>query len=132
MTRISGAVNLDFSNITINIDQLEGLLGKDLVQEWGELPALAPSTETTVASYTPGAGETIRVKGVFAEGENDAMVKLYVDSTVVWQARNAWTERNTPIMMEAQAGEGETIELSITNLKSQNSDFSGGFYGYKI
>lgn len=35
MTRISGAVNLDFGDITINVDELEGLLGKDLVQQFG-------------------------------------------------------------------------------------------------
>ena len=132
MSRISGAVNLDFDNITINIDELEKLLGKDLVQEWGELLALAPATETTVVSYTPGLGETVRIKGVFADGENDGLIKLYIDGSVVWQARNAWTERNTPILMEAQALEGEVIELKITNLKNQNSDYSGGFYGYKI
>lgn len=132
MTRISGAVNLDFDSITINVDELESLLGKDLVQEFGELLALAPSTETTCASYTPGAGETVRIKGIYAEGLNDGMVKLYIDGSVVWQGRNAWTERNVPILMEAQAGEGEVIELKITNLKGQNSDYSGGFYGYKI
>lgn len=132
MTRISGAVNLCWDNVTINIDELEGLLGKDLVQEFGELLALAPATETTVASYTPAAGETVRIKGVYAEGENDGFVKLYVDGSVVWQGRNAWTERNVPILMEAEAAEGEAIELKITNLKNQNSDYSGGFYGYKI
>ena len=132
MTRISGAVNLDFGDITINVDELESLLGKDLVQQFGTLTDLVPSTETLVVSYTPAIGETVRIKGIYAEGENDAMVKLYVNGSVVWQGRNAWTTRNVPILMEAQALEGEIIELKITNLKNQNSDFSGGFYGYKL
>ena len=135
MTRISSAVNMDFDNITVTVEGLDGLdklLGADLVQKFGVLTNLAPATETVVASYTPVAGETVRVKGVFAEGENDGIVKLYIDGAVVWQGRNAWSERNVPILMEAEALATQVIELKITNLKNQNSDYSGGFYGYKI
>ena len=137
MSRISGAANIDYTLMggggsPIDLTALLKLMGQDLVQIFGTLPNLAPATETVVATYTPGVGETLRIKGIFAEGENDGLIKLYVNGVVVWQARNAWTERNTPILMEAEAGPGKVIALKITNLKNQNSDYSGGFYGYKI
>jgi len=131
MTRISGATNLDFDNITLNIDELEELAGKVLVHEFGSSSIGALST-VVLATHTVGIGKKVRIKGVFMEGENDALYELLVNGTVEWQGRNAWTERNTQMAVEVEAGAGLDIELQATNLKNQINDFSGGFYGYEL
>jgi hypothetical protein len=132
MSRISGAVNLDLSSLQIDTGELEELAGKELVQEFGTQLSLVPAVETTVASYTVPALKKVRVKGVFYEGDADAMFTLYIDGTLEWQGRNAWTDRNTKAKMEYEALAGQDIELKVTNLHNTNQNYSGGFYGFQL
>ena len=131
MTRISGAVNLDFDDISINIDELEELAGKVLIHEFGTA-TIAPSVTTTLATHTVSTGKKVRIKGVFYRGDNDGLFELLVDGTVEWDGRNAWTERNTQAYIEVEAAAGLDIVLRATNRKNQSNEFSGGFYGYEL
>jgi hypothetical protein len=132
MTRISGAVNLDLSSLTLDTGGLEQLSGKDLVNAFGTIAAAIPSTDTLITSYTVLPLKKVRVKGVYFEGDADALYKLFINGTMVWQGRNAWTERNTPSSMEYEATAGQLIELKVRNLHNTNRAYSGGFYGYQL
>ncbi|GAG75225.1 unnamed protein product [marine sediment metagenome] len=74
--------------VEADLDELEELAGKTLVQVYGSA-SVPSSTEVSLASTTVTAGQSLRVKGLYAEGGTDGMFKLYVNSVQVWQGRNA-------------------------------------------
>ena len=117
--------------VEADLDELEELTGKTLVQVYGSA-SVPSSSEVSLASTTVTAGQKLRVKGVYGEGGTDGLFKLYVDSVQVWQGRNAWTTRNVTASMEYEGGANEVIELKVVNLKGSTHTFTGGFYGYEL
>ena len=80
-------------------DPTIALGGNNAVARYGSVTAV-PSTEILIATYTVPAGTTGLLKGVFGEGGTDGIFKLYVNSSAIWQARNAWTERFVSSLIE--------------------------------
>ena len=132
MSRISGATNIDFGNVTINIDELEELAGKTLVHQYDTAAGVSPAATVTILTYTVPAGKKVRVKGMFFEGSGDALFSLEIAGTEEWQGRNAWTDRNVRSGLEYEATAGQEIELLVENLNDQVHTFTGGFYGYQL
>lgn len=133
-SKIKVAVDADGNLITssvLDIDELEDLVGKNLVSVFGEA-SVASSTESLLTSTTVAVGKRLRLHGVFGEGGTDGIFRLYVDSVKVWQARNSWTTRDVTATLEVEANEGEVIELKVENQKGNTNSFSGGFYGYEL
>jgi hypothetical protein len=111
--------------------EIINILGGDPVNAYGENNAVVPSTETTLASYTISNPEAI-LKGVYGFGDTDGRFKLYVNSTSVWEGRNAWTQRLIWTLVEKSLVSGDVVELKVTNLKGTNHRFTGGFYVYEL
>ena len=110
-------------------DGIAGIGGTlPLINEWGTVTGI-PATEATIATYTVPASKTLKLRGVFGEGGTDAIYTLYIDSAVIWQQRNAWTDRNVKSGVGADVVAGEVVTLKVTNQKGTNHTFTGGFYG---
>jgi len=107
------------------------LLGNSAVTIYGTVTGV-PSTENTIVSYTVPAGKTALLKSVFAEGGTDAIFIVYVNSVAIWQGRNAWTQRGIEGMIEKTLATGDIVDLKVTNQKTVNHTFTGGFYVYEI
>ena len=101
------------------------------VSKYGSVTAI-PSTEIVIATYTAPVGSTPLIKGVFGEGATDGLFTLYLNSTAIWQARNAWTERFISCLLEKTLAAGDIVELKVTNQKNTNHTFTGGFYVYEL
>jgi len=107
------------------------ILGGDPVNAYGENNAVVPSTETQLCTYTIVNAEAI-LKGVYGTGQTDGQFKLYVNSVSVWEAENAWTQRNVGSLIEKALIAGDVVALKVTNLKNTNHRFTGGFYVYEL
>jgi hypothetical protein len=109
-----------------------GLLGGDTVHKFGEQTVAAGNT-VALATYTVPVDLSLLVKGVYAEGIDDGLFALYIDSTKVWQARNSWTQRNVESDIQFNSvATGLVVELRVTNLKNLSKQYSGGFYGIRV
>jgi len=117
------------------LDVLEQILaaqgGGNPVEKFGET-SVSGNTETTLASYTVPAGKKVQVRGIFGEGVDNGVFRLYIDGTKVWQKRNAWTDRNVEGAMFAEATASQAIEVKVLNLMPVARDFSGGFFGIEL
>jgi len=117
------------------LDVLEQILaaqgGGNPVEKFGET-SVSGNTETTLASYTVPAGKKVQVRGIFGEGVDNGVFRLYIDGTKVWQKRNAWTDRNVEGAMFAEATASQAIEVKVLNLMPVAMDFSGGFFGIEL
>lgn len=112
-------------------DPTIALSGNTAVSKFGSVTGV-PSTEVVITTYTVPVGTTAILKGVFGEGGTDAIFKLYVNSTAVWQGRNAWTERIITGLIEKTLAAGDIVDLKVTNQKTVNHTFTGGFYVYEL
>lgn len=124
-------ISIDADSINLNVDELEILLGKILVENFGEAN-VAPSTENALASIIVPVGKKIRIKGVNAEGDDDGIFRLYVNSTKKWQGRNSWSNRSISDILEIEAIAGDTITLKVFNTKGTSKNYSGTIYGYQF
>lgn len=106
-----------------------GAVTNTIQQAYGETP-VAVATETVLATMV--TTQKCRLKYVYGQGEADGLFNLYVDGSRIWQARNAWTERNVRDAIEYDAPAGKTVELKVINLNDLTWPYSGGFYGYLI
>ena len=106
------------------------LIGDNAVLKFGNNSACVPATETTLVSFTLTADSII--KGVYGEGGTDGLFKLYVNTVAKWQGRNAWTQRIVTTPIELSLVTGDIVELKVTNQKTTNNPFSGGFYVYEL
>jgi len=113
-------------------DPNSGLIGKTPVEKFGSLAAAVPSTETVITTYTVPASTTANLKGVFGEGGSDGLFILYVNSVALWRWRNAWTQRGTAEALDKALVAGDIVDLKVTNQKTTNQPFSGGFYVYEL
>jgi len=112
-------------------DYIVNVLGGDPVNTYGVDNAVVPATETLLCTYTVVNANAI-LKGVYADGNTDGRFKLYVNSTAVWEDRNAWTQRGVTGTVEKAVVAGDVIDLKVTNLKTTNHRFTGGFYVYEL
>jgi hypothetical protein len=112
-------------------DPTIALTGSTAVEKFGSVTAV-PAVEILIATYTVPAGTTALLKGVFGEGATDGIFKLYVNSTAIWQDRNAWTQRGVQSPIEKTLATGDIVELKVTNQKVVNHTFTGGFYVYEL
>jgi len=112
-------------------DPTIALLGATPVEKFGSVTAV-PATEIVIATYTVPAGTTATIKGVFGEGGTDGIFKLYVNSVAIWQDRNAWTQRGVQSAIEKTLASGDIVDLKVTNQKTINHTFTGGFYVYEL
>ena len=127
-------VNISVDTLNIALDDLENLTGKKAVHKYGAVVGV-PATETLVCTYTiPDNTPNTRglLKFVWGEGGTDAIFRMKKNGTVIWQARNAWTERNVSQSLEILAVEGDIFTLYVENQKNTNHDFTGGFYLYEF
>ena len=115
----------------LDVQLVRELAGSILVEEYGE-DDVTSGLESTLASTTVDTEKYVRVKAQWGEGEADGLWKLYINSNVVWQGRNSWTNRNVQGLMEYQADAGDTVTLKVTNLSNNTKHFTGGFYGYEL
>jgi hypothetical protein len=115
----------------LDVQLVRELTGSVLIEEHGNAD-VASGVETTLASTTVDADKYVRIKAQWGEGDADGLWKLYIDGSVVWEGRNNWCSRNVQGLMEYQADEGVLIALKVTNLHTATSNFSGGFYGYRL
>lgn len=137
---IDGEVNVDTDElealVTTSNELLTDILnalggGGDKIQEYGE--AIIPTvTEVTLCSFVVPATKTFNLRGLSCEGDADALFRLYVDASVVWKGRNAWTNRTVSLSLERAVLAGETVELTAENLHTASCNFSGTFYGEQI
>ena len=111
---------------------LPDISAADTLNFFGSNGAVVPASETLLVTHTVPTSKTALLKYVYGSGETDGRFKLYVNSTAVWVARNAWTQRNIQDMVEKSLVAGDIVELKITNLGSTNHFFSGGFYVNEI
>jgi len=111
-------------------DQKDDLAGKNVQNYFGSNAAVVPSTETMLVTHTSTKDEIL--KYVYGNGETDGKFILYVNSTAIWIERNAWTERNVNSMIEKKLVPGDIIALKVTNLKTTNHLFGGGFDIYEL
>jgi hypothetical protein len=112
-------------------DPTIALGGNNAVAKYGSVTAV-PSTEILIVSYTVPTGSTAIVKGVFGEGGTDGLFKLYVNSVSIWEDRNAWTQRGIQSFIEKTLASGDIVDLKVTNQKTVNHVFTGGFYVYEL
>jgi len=110
-----------------------GLLGGggDIIHEFGQQNIAAGNT-MVMATYTVPAGKILNVSGVYGEGIDDGIFMLYIDGIKVWQARNAWTDRNVQGYLLYDASAGQVVEFKIKNNKAATRAYTGGFYGRQI
>jgi len=101
-----------------------------LSRSFGDV-SVVTATETTLCSLLVPATKYVRLAGVYGEGKVDGIFRLYVDTTKIWQARNAWSERNVQSGVEYDAQAGETIYLKVIHQNGINQPFSGTFWGYQ-
>lgn len=101
-----------------------------LSRSFGDV-SVVTATETTLCSLLVPATKYVRLAGVYGEGKVDGIFRLYVNATKIWQARNAWTERNVQSGVEYDAQAGETIYLKVIHQNGINQPFSGTFWGYE-
>ena len=111
-------------------NESENLEGKSVQNYFGSNAAVVPSSETTLVSHTSTKNEIL--KYVYGSGETDGRFKLYVNSTAIWNDRNAWTQRGIDKKIEKQLVSGDVVDLKVTNLKITNHLFSGGFDIYEL
>jgi len=110
-------------------DEVIQLAGNDPVQVYGSVTAV-PSTEITIATYTASV-EAI-LKGVFGEGGTDGLFILYYNGSPIWRDRNAWTQRGIEAVLEKALAIGDIVDLKVTNQKTVNHVFTGGFFVYEL
>jgi hypothetical protein len=115
----------------LDVQLVRELSGSILIEAHGEAD-IGASFESTLATITVAADKYVRVKAEWGEANADGLWKLYINSNVVWNGRNAWTNRNVQGVMEFQVNEGDTVTLKATNLHNQTKHFTGGFYGYEL
>jgi len=101
-----------------------------LSRSFGEV-SVVTATETTLCSLLVPPTKFVRLAGVYGEGKVDGIFRLYVDTTKIWQARNAWTERNVDSTVQFDALAGETIYLKVLHNNGVNQIFTGSFWGYE-
>lgn len=136
-------VEINIDQLDVNTDEIEAKLDTIIAllqsmggsgvakQFFGEL-SVAGSTESVIASYLVPVGKVFTISGLYCEGDDDGLFRLYLDSTKVWQGRNAWTERNVKAGMSLIAVAGVTIYLKVLNLRTITRNFSGMFYGDEL
>lgn len=101
-----------------------------LSRAFGDL-SVTTATETTICSLVVPVAKFVRLAGVYGEGKVDGIFRLYVNTTKIWQARNAWTERNVSSEVNYDAYAGETIYLKVIHNNGVSKPFSGTFWGYE-
>jgi len=119
--------NYKISSITEE-SPITAIIESDALYVFGEDPAVVPVTETILASFTVSAGQTVLVKKVQGEIMTDATMRLYIDSTKVWQGKNAWTDRNFKGDVLIKVLAGEVITLKVIHGATTNHAASGGVY----
>jgi hypothetical protein len=113
------------------IDALGGASNADTIYEFGEQSVAAGNT-LVLATYTVPALKVLSISGIFGEGIDNGLFKLYIDAVKVWQGRNAWTERNVQSYLVYEATAGQVVQLRVTNIVTATRVYSGGFYGRQI
>lgn len=114
-----GFKNVGITNIS------NGILSKS----FGEI-SVPTATETTLCSVVVPLSKFIRLAGVYAEAKVDAIFRLYIGSTKIWQGRNAWTDRNVGSAIEDDAQPSQTIYLKVLQNNGTTQTISGSFWGY--
>lgn len=115
---------------TVTAAGTEELLGKTLKESFGEV-SVTPSTETTITSLTVAVGKILRLRGVYAEMDADAIFRIFLNGTKKWQARNAWTDRNVSAQIEIEATAGDVISLKVIHSRPLTHTASGHIYAYE-
>ena len=100
-----------------------------LTENFGEV-SVPNNTETVLATFTVPASKFVRIVGLYGEGGTDGIFRLYIDSTKIWQGRNAWTSRNVFSNRQYDAQAGEVVELRVIQ-QSTTHTFSGVVWGYE-
>lgn len=101
-----------------------------IVRDFGEV-SVPTATETTLATFTVPTAKYIRIAGVYGEGVVDGIFRIYIDSTKIWQSRNAWTERNVQSAIQYDAAASEVVTLKVIHQNGVNQTFSGSIWGYE-
>lgn len=100
-----------------------------LTEDFGEV-SVPNNTETVLATFSVPASKFVRIAGVYGEGGTNGIFRLYIDSTKIWQARNAWTSRNVFSSRQYDAQAAEVVQLRVIH-QSTTHTFSGAIWGYE-
>jgi hypothetical protein len=113
------------------VDALGGASNADIISQYGEQTVAAGNT-LVLATYTVPTAKVLNVSGLYGDGINNGIFKLYVGGAKVWQGRNAWTDRNVQSYLIYIATAGQVVELKVTNNVTSSTLYTGGFYGRQI
>lgn len=104
------------------------------VTEFDQNAAVSDNTETTIASYTVGAGATFYFTGVVANGDLPGRFRLYVDSNPVLSFR---TVSSAPSIQQSfsmppfTANTGQVVTLKVIHyISGVTGEFEGTILGY--
>jgi hypothetical protein len=132
----TASITVHIDSLTVELDETEELLGKNLVEQFAEATGVASGSEYTLISITVPALTApltkYRIKRVFCEGNRDGIFRIYVNSTKKWQSRNAWTQRGVGIDMNIDASPGDVITLKVYHNNLLASDYSGRLEIYEL
>lgn len=147
---IDAIKDIDISGITVDLSDIENLitdtneiLADILIAIQGgttgtpififnEL-SVSATTELTICSYTCPVGKTFELTGVFGEGVDDGIFRLYKNADKVWQARNSWSQRNVQSKeVDVHLAPADVLYLKVYNTRNQARDYSGGIYGNTV
>ena len=118
---------------TVDLGRLEDLSGNVLVESYGEITAIGPTTETLITSFTATTGKVTRIKGITGTGTGCATFRLYVNSVQKYEGRIAWTQRNINPIIEVEALAGQLVELKVEHEDTGKTyDFQGSVWGYEL
>lgn len=135
LTTLAGGVaqsKVDIGEVNANLDELEALNGATLIEAWGDESSVPQNTETTLCSFVVPAGYKVRIKGVDATGDSDAIFTLHTNGTKKAEWRNAWTNRNVVSNIEAHASAGQTVALKVNKIGSGLGSYSGHIHAYVL
>jgi len=113
------------------VDALGGASNADIIHQYGEQTVAAGNT-MVLATYTVPTAKVLNISGLYGDGINNGIFKLYVGGVKVWQGRNAWTDRNVQSYLVYVATAGQVVELKVTNNVTSSTLYTGGFYGRQI
>ena len=115
----------------LDVQLVRELAGSVLVEESGEAD-VSVSSEVTLATATVNVDTYIRIKAVWGEGDGDGKWTLYRNGSLIYQARNSWSNKNILGLIEIQADAGDVVTLKVTNLHNTTNHYTGGFYAYEL
>lgn len=89
---------------------------------------------TTVVTYTVPAGKTFYLLDAKGAGEEDANLRLQINSSTISLRKLSWTNRNVDFQYSGglKLSAGDIIDLTVTHSGAASCDFNGSIYGELI